>query len=124
MYKTYYLIHVSCVVLSLAGFIWRGSLLLQGRGLSRWLKVTPHIIDTMLLASAIALAIELRLSPFENGWLAAKIIVLLAYVGFGMGMIRFSHSHNTRFINFSLALICATYIVLAALTKSVLPGII
>jgi len=48
---------VICAFLSISGFIYRGILkLTTPEKLSKkWLKITPHIIDTILLASAIYL---------------------------------------------------------------------
>src|SRR5690554_1653358 len=48
------------------------------------LKIVPHIIDTLLLVFAIMLCIELSQYPLVNGWLTAKVIGLLAYIGFGV----------------------------------------
>ena len=124
MYKALYLIHTSCVFLSLAGFVWRGSLIVRGRALARWMKIAPHGVDALLLASAIGLALELQLNPLLHGWLAAKIVAVVAYIGFGLRLMRFSHTQRTRLVNFALALLCAIYIVLVALSKSPLPGIL
>lgn len=52
------------------------------------LKIVPHIIDTLLLVFAIMLCIELSQYPLVNGWLTAKVIGLLAYIGFGVVAIR------------------------------------
>lgn len=51
------------------------------------LKILPHIIDTFLLGFAIWLLVVLSLSPLES-WVLAKIITLLAYIGFGVVAIK------------------------------------
>jgi len=55
-------IHVACIVLSWAGFFLRGPWMLRGSALfdARRVRVVPHILDTALLASAIALAVMLQ----------------------------------------------------------------
>jgi len=49
----------------------------------RWVRVLPHVVDTALLASAIALAVALGQYPLVNGWLTAKLAGLLAYIVLG-----------------------------------------
>lgn len=51
-------------------------------------KILPHIIDTLLLVFAILLCIEMSQYPLVDGWLTAKVIGLLAYIGFGVVAIR------------------------------------
>ena len=68
-------LHVSCVALSLALFLLRGGMALRSEQPPvppRWLRVLPHIVDTALLLSALALAVIIRQYPFVNGWLTAK----------------------------------------------------
>lgn len=60
------------------------------------LKVLPHLIDTLLLVFAIWLCIVLQQYPIVNGWLTAKVIGLLAYVGFGVVAIR--RASKTAFV--------------------------
>ncbi|UTW45349.1 SirB2 family protein [bacterium SCSIO 12696] len=62
-----------------AGWAWKKPALLQ----QRWVKVAPHINDTLLLACAIYLAATIQQYPLVHGWLTAKVIGLLAYIGFG-----------------------------------------
>jgi len=115
-------IHVSSVVLSFAGFFIRGIWMLQDSALLklRWVKITPHIIDTFLLASAVILAVQWRLSPLEHSWLMAKIIALLVYIGAGMVALRFGRSRNVRLSAWLFGLLSFWYIVSVALNKSVL----
>lgn len=115
-------IHLSCIVLSFSGFFIRGIWMLQGsaRLRQRWVKTAPHIIDTLLLASAIMLAVQMRISPLVHAWLMAKIIALLVYIGAGMVALRFGRSRNERLGAWVFGLLTFLYIVSVALTKSVL----
>ena len=115
-------IHVVCVILSFAGFFVRGIWMLMDSGQlnKRWVKTAPHIIDTLLLASAVILAVQMRLSPFEHPWLMAKIIALLVYIGIGMVALRFGRTRRIRFIAWLLGLATVLYIVSVATSKSVL----
>jgi len=49
-----------------------------------WVKVFPHIVDTVLLLSAFLMLYTLQLSIIENNWLIAKICALLVYIFLGM----------------------------------------
>ena len=115
-------IHLICIVLSFSGFFVRGIWMLQGSAKlrQRWVKTAPHIIDTLLLASAIVLAVQMRISPLEHSWLMAKIIALLVYIGAGMVALRFGRSRDERLGAWVFGLLTFLYIVSVALSKSVL----
>lgn len=115
-------IHVTCVALSFLSFFIRGIWMLRDSALiqQRWVKTAPHIIDTLLLASAILLAVQWRFSPLEQPWLMAKIIALLVYIGTGMVALRFGRSKRTRLYAWLLGLATILYIVSVATSKSVL----
>ena len=114
--------HVICVALSFSGFFMRGIWMMQGsaRLEQRWVKSAPHVIDTLLLASAIALAVQWRISPFEHSWLMAKIIALLVYIGAGMVALRFGRTMTVRVSAWVFGLLVFLYIVSVANSKSVL----
>ena len=66
-------LHMSCAAISVSffilRFIWmrRGSSMLQ----QRWVRIMPHIVDTILLASALTLVVWSGASeafPRENHW--------------------------------------------------------
>lgn len=115
-------IHIICVVLSFSGFFVRGIWMMQDsvRLKQRWVKTAPHIIDTLLLTSAIVLAVQWRISPFEQPWLMAKIIALLVYIGAGMVALRFGRTKNIRISAWVFGLLTFLYIVSVAVSKSVL----
>ena len=71
-------LHVSCVVISIGLFALRGSLELLGRPWRHWrvLRVAPHVIDTVLLTTALWMAWRIGQYPFVNGWLTAKVLAL------------------------------------------------
>lgn len=113
-------LHVSCVVLSGTGFFLRGLLMLRQAPLlrARWVRVAPHVIDTLLLASAVALVVVTRQYPWEAYWVAAKIAALLAYIGLGMVALRRGRTGRTRVTAWFAAMACFAYIVAVALTRS------
>ena len=115
-------IHVTCVWLSFAGFFIRGIWMLRDSTLlrQRWVKTTPHIVDTLLLVSAIILAVQFRFSPLEQPWLMVKIIALLVYIGAGMVALRFGRSKTVRLYAWLFGLATILYIMSVATSKSVL----
>lgn len=117
------LIHVCCAGLSLSGFIGRGVLMMRESPLlnAHLVKKVPHLVDTLLLISAVTLAVRLRLSPMENPWLLAKIIALLFYIGLGVVALRLNSSKPLRIAAWVVALLVFAYIVAVAVTKSPLP---
>lgn len=116
------IIHVTFVVLSFAGFFIRGIWMLKDSPLlkRRWVRISPQVVDTVLLVSAIFLAVQMRFSPMQQPWLMAKIIALLVYIGLGLVALRFGRTKRIRLSAWLLGLLVFLYIVSVALGKSAL----
>ena len=116
-------VHITCAILSISGFAARGVLMLRDSALlqSRFTRVAPHIVDTALLASAIALAWLSGQYPFAQTWLTAKVLALLAYIALGTVALKRGHTKAVRAVAFAAALAVAAYIVAVALTRNPLP---
>jgi uncharacterized membrane protein SirB2 len=112
-------LHVASVVLSLSGFAVRGALMLRGSPWlnARFVRIAPHVVDTVLLGSAAWLAWFLQQYPLVHGWLTAKVVGLLAYIGFGMVALKRGRTLRTRAVFFVLAIAAAAYVVSVALTR-------
>ena len=115
-------IHVAFVALSFTGFFIRGIWMLRNSTLlrQRWVRITPQVVDTVLLLSAIVLAVQLRYSPMEQPWLMAKIIALVIYIAVGLVALRFGRSKRVRLSAWLLGLFIFMYIVSVAFSKSAL----
>jgi uncharacterized membrane protein SirB2 len=120
-YELIKLIHVSSVIASFVLFTLRGIWMMQYSAnlQRRWVKILPHIVDTVLLTSAIALAVTIQQNPINDPWLTAKVVGLLLYIYLGMIALRFGKTHRTKLIAWVSALAVFIYIALVALTKSV-----
>jgi uncharacterized membrane protein SirB2 len=118
-YATLKLIHQAAVALSLAGFCARGAASLAGATwvASRPARTLPHIVDTVLLASAIGLAWMLQLNPLQAPWLLAKIVGLFIYIGLGMVALRPALPTRVRLVAWLGALGTVAWIVSVAITK-------
>ena len=117
-------IHVLCALLSISGFIYRGILRLTRpeKLAQKWLKISPHIIDTILLASAIYLVFAMGYYyPSLFNWVTVKIIALVFYIVLGLFTLRFCKTQTGIFISFMLAIATFIYIVLVARTKLIWP---
>jgi uncharacterized membrane protein SirB2 len=76
-------VHVAAALLSGGLFLLRGALVQSGRGrfaLAAPLRYLSWSIDTVLLTAALMLATMLPAGFFANGWLAAKLLLLVLYV--------------------------------------------
>lgn len=87
----------------------------------RWVKVVPHMTDTLLLASAITLAIGIGQYPGTDTWLTAKVTGMLAYIGLGMMAFRFAKTMRARVMAWMAAQVAFFYIVATALTRNPFP---
>ena len=76
---------MGAVALSVIGFAARGLASLAGATWvrSRPAKIVPHVVDTLLLLSAISLVWMLGLNPLGTPWLLAKIGALGLYIVLG-----------------------------------------
>jgi len=111
--------HVSSIMVSGFGFLLRGWWMVRRSPLlqQRWVRVVPHVVDTVLLASALGLVIATRQYPWTHGWVLAKILALLVYIGLGMVALRRGRTPAIRIASALGAVLTFGYIVSVALTR-------
>lgn len=116
-------IHVGAVAISLGFFLLRGLLMMQGSPFleKRAVRILPHLVDTVLLISALLLAWRISQYPFMHAWLTAKIIALPVYIALGSIALKYGRTRRTRIFAWFLALATFAYIVLVATTKHPMP---
>ncbi len=119
MYETLKWLHVAAVIASGAGFLARAALMLAGspRLDARFVRVAPHVVDTVLLAAALAMAAMAHLSPLAHPWLAAKIAGLLAYIVLGAIALRYGRTLRARVAALAGAVLVFAYIVGTAMQR-------
>lgn len=122
-YLTLKAIHVTSVTASYTLFFIRGVWMMRMPQMltRRWVRVVPHVIDTILLTSAIAMAVTIRQYPFVAGWLTAKVIGLVVYVGLGTIALKRGKSRRVRVMAWIAAQAVFAYIVAVALARNPLP---
>jgi uncharacterized membrane protein SirB2 len=118
-------IHVTCAALSFTLFFLRGIWSLNGSAIMRqqWVKIVPHIVDTLLLASALGLAYTIGQYPLVDGWLTAKFFALLLYIGLGTVALKHGKTKTVRLSAWLAALAVFIYIVLVAMNHDPVPFI-
>ena len=116
-------IHISSAASSYILFFLRGIWSLNGSTImsQRWIKIVPHVVDTLLIVSAITLAFSIRQYPFVDAWLTAKVIALLLYIGLGFVALRYGRSKTVRLSAWIMAQLVFTYIVLVAISHNPWP---
>lgn len=98
--------HLLLVAISLVFFIARAVASLRGAGWlqKKWAKISPHVIDTFLLGSGVALSIVIQQYPMVHHWLTVKIALLVAYIVFGiLGMKADAKKRKLVFFGLSFA---------------------
>lgn len=112
--------HMTCAALSGGFFLVRGQWMLAGSPLlqRRWVKTLPHIVDSLLLASAVGLALWSRQYPGQMPWLTAKIVALVAYILLGSVALKYGRTKTVRAAAYAGALATFGYIVAVAITKN------
>jgi uncharacterized membrane protein SirB2 len=113
-------VHVACVAISGAGFALRWMWALMGSPLlaARAVRVLPHLVDTVLLTSAAALSIMAGQYPLVHGWLTAKVLGLVLYIGLGTVALRRGRTRGQRALAGLAAMLVFGFIVSVALSKN------
>lgn len=116
-------LHVTCVVLSGLGFALRGLWMLRDSPwrTHRLTRTVPHVVDTLLLGSALSLAWMSGQYPFVFDWLTAKFFGLLAYIIFGSLALKRGRTRAIRVQSLVMAGLAYAYIVSVALTRQAWP---
>ena len=119
-YAAIKMLHVSSVIISYLLFSLRSIWMMQdSTRLKRgWVKITPHVVDTVLLTSAVALAVRIQQDPIHDSWLSAKVVGLLMYITLGMMALRFGKTRKAKISACVAAQLVFIYIVLVAVTKN------
>jgi len=112
-------LHITLAVLSVSLFTLRFIWLLANSAKlqAKWVKITPHIIDTLLLIVGIALMAKLYINPLEQLWLAEKLIALFAYIFTGYYTLKLARNRTMQIIGYLGAMGWVMLIVKLAMTR-------
>lgn len=111
---------MTLALISVAGFVLRAGWTFTAPDLlqQKFVRIAPHIIDTLLLLSGFWLAFQLA-EGSSISWLVAKLVALVGYIGFGVLTLR--GTGNARMVGIVGALVCVGYIFMVAFTRQALP---
>ena len=78
-------IHLVFAMLTTIGFCVRGVWMMTESPMlqKKFVKVLPHIVDTTLLISALALVVMSGQYPWVAAWVGMKLVLLVAYIVVG-----------------------------------------
>ena len=118
-------LHLATIALTLTLFILRGVWVMADspRLQARWVRIVPHVNDTLLLASGIALAVLIQQYPLVHGWLTAKLIALIAYIALGTVALKRGKARGQRIAAWIAALLVFGYMAAVAVAHDPLPFI-
>ena len=116
-------LHLTTVAVSLALFVLRGIWMIveSPRRHARWVRIVPHVNDTLLLASGIGLAVLIHQYPLVDGWLTAKLVALLVYIGLGTVALKRGRTRGTRIAAWIAALAVFGYMLAVARAHAPFP---
>lgn len=119
-------LHITFAVISGSFFLLRGLWMLLDSSMlqRRWVKVVPHVVDTLLLATALVMVFWSGQYPFVQAWLTAKVIALIVYIGLGTMALKRGRTKALRVSALLAALAVFAYIVAVALTRQVMVGLL
>ena len=112
-------IHVLTALISVSLFILRGLGHFRGAGFMRrrWVRIVPHVNDTILLLSAGLLTLQIGQYPFTADWLTAKLLALVVYILLGMVALKWARTLPVQISAWLAALVVFAYIVSVAISK-------
>src|SRR5665811_1781914 len=116
-------LHLTTIALSLTLFVLRGAWMIAASPLlqARWVRIVPHVIDTLLLASGIGLAVLIQQYPLVHGWLTAKLLALILYIGLGTLALKRGKTRGQRIAAWIAALLVFGYMVAVAMAHDPFP---
>ncbi len=121
--------HILTAFLSVSLFILRYWWQYRGSAMStkRWVRIVPHINDTILLGTGVALVVITHFYPFtpQGAWLTEKLFGVIIYIILGfIALGRRPRSQQVRWIAFLLGLVVIYIVIKLATTKIPLLGFV
>ena len=115
-YLTLRHVHIGCAIVTIALFVFRGALMMVG---SPWLqgrvlRFLPHVVDTVLLTTALMLTTIVHQYPFVQDWLTTKVVLLVVYIVLGSIAIKRGRTKRIRVYAFAAALVTIAFLVTVA----------
>lgn len=112
-------LHMTLAALSILLFTLRFCWLLANSAKlqAKWVKITPHIIDTLLLTIGIVMVVQYAINPLEQLWLLEKLLAVVAYIFTGYYTLKLARNKTMQIIGYLGAIGWILLIVRLAMTK-------
>jgi len=112
-------LHMTIAIISIALFTLRFIWTLMGSAQlnKKWIKISPHIIDTILLTLGVVLAVKLSINPMENIWLGEKLLAVIAYIFTGYYTLKLARNRTMQIIGYLGAMGWVMLVIRLAMTK-------
>ena len=116
-------LHLATIALTLTLFVLRGAWMMADspRLQARWVRIVPHVNDTLLLTSGISLAILMQQYPLVHGWLTAKFFALIVYIVLGTIALKRGKTKSQRIAAWLAALLVFGYMAAVAIAHDPFP---
>ncbi|WED29468.1 SirB2 family protein [Vibrio sp. DW001] len=124
MYLEVKTVHIVTVTISISLFVFRFLRYYAASEIKTqplWLKHLPHVIDTLLFSSGIALVSITKFIPFTASapWLSYKLAMVVLYIACGFGAMSQKASRRRRILFFIASIGCLCVVITLALTKQI-----
>ncbi len=112
-------VHVAAAAIVVLLFLLRGYWMLTESPMleRKWVRIAPHVNDTILLVAALWLASGIGLVPF----VVAKLAALVAYIVLGAIALRHGRTRPIRVAALAAAIAVLAYLLSVGITKSPTP---
>jgi uncharacterized membrane protein SirB2 len=113
-------LHIGLALVSIAGFMLRWFWRMQQSPLALALaaRTLPHVVDTLLLGSALVMIALTGTVPVSTDWLSAKVGGLILYIVLGVIAMRSAPVKSRSVPAFIGAVLVFSWIVSVAVSKS------
>jgi len=112
-------LHMTLAVLSISlftlRFIW--TLANSDKLQAKWVKISPHVVDTLLLTIGVVMAVQYSLNPIEHLWLGEKLLAIIAYIFTGYYTLKLARNKPMQIIGYLGAMGWVMLIVRLAMTR-------
>ncbi len=84
---------------------------------AKWIKISPHIVDTFLLVIGVIMAVQYHINPIEQLWLGEKLLAVVAYIFTGYFTLKLARNRPMQIIGYLGAIGWVMLIVRLAMTR-------
>ncbi|KGJ91056.1 SirB2 family protein [Thalassotalea sp. ND16A] len=111
--------HMFLAALSVALFTFRFALLMTNpdKLKQKWLKICPHVIDTLLFTLGIIMMVTYSLYPGQVDWMTEKLVAVVAYIFTGYYTLKLARNNTMRVIGYLGAMGWVILVARIAMTK-------